>query len=143
MVGAGAVALAALQTLPFLADRLLVGRLRPGVAALAFPAGVAAAEFLITVVSPFGTAYGSLAVTQYGDLPLLQVVSVTGPWGIGFLIAYFASTVNRLWERPTWRSGLVYLAVLLTVVLAGGARLALAPATARPSGSPASAPAAR
>jgi len=130
VVVAGAVALAALQTLPFLADRLLTGRLRPGVAALAFPAAVAATEFLITVVSPFGTAYGSLAVTQYGDLPLLQVVSVTGPWGVGFLIAYFASTVNRLWERPGWRGGLVYVAVLLTVVLAGGARLALASSTA-------------
>ncbi|MGW7098860.1 nitrilase-related carbon-nitrogen hydrolase [Streptomyces sp. NPDC054883] len=127
VVVAGAVALAALQTLPFLADRLLVGRLRPGVAALAFPAGVAATEFLITLLSPFGTAYGSLAVTQYGDLPLLQVVSVTGPWGLGFLVAYFASTVNRMWERPAWRSGMVYLAVLLTVVLAGGVRLAFAP----------------
>ncbi|MGW3103930.1 nitrilase-related carbon-nitrogen hydrolase [Streptomyces sp. NPDC001100] len=130
VVVAGAVALAALQTLPFLADRLLTGRLCPGVAALAFPAAVAATEFLITVVSPFGTAYGSLAVTQYGDLPLLQVASVTGPWGIGFLIAYFASTVNRLWEQPSWRGGLVYVAVLLTVLLAGGARLALAPSEA-------------
>ena len=82
------------------------------------------------MLSPFGTAYGSLAVTQYGDLPLLQVVSVTGPWRLGLLIAYFASTVNRVWERPAWRSGLVYVAVLLTVVLAGGARLALGPSTA-------------
>ncbi|MEV7394626.1 nitrilase-related carbon-nitrogen hydrolase [Streptomyces sp. NPDC091215] len=125
----GLTALAALQTLPFLADRLLVERLRPAVAALAFPAGVAAGEFLITVLSPFGTAYGSLAVTQYGDLPLLQVISITGPWGIGFLIAYFASTVNRIWQRPSWHSGVVYGVVLLTVVLAGGARLALSPPT--------------
>jgi apolipoprotein N-acyltransferase len=133
VVVAGAVALAALQTLPFLADRLLAGRLRPALAVLAFPAAVAAAEFLVTVLSPFGTAYGSLAVTQYGDLPLLQVVSVTGPWGIGFLIALFASSVNRIWERPSWpawRGGLVCAAVLLTVVVAGGARLALAPSTA-------------
>ncbi|MCT9113173.1 nitrilase [Streptomyces mirabilis] len=126
---AGAAALAALQTLPFLADRLLVNRLRPAVAALAFPAAVAGGEFLITVLSPFGTAYGSLAVTQYGDLPLLQIISVTGSWGIGFLIAYFASTVNRIWERPSWRSGLVYGAVLLTVVLTGSARLAFSPST--------------
>lgn len=129
VTAAGAVALAALQTLPFLADRLLVNRLRPAVAALAFPAAVAGGEFLITVLSPFGTAYGVLAVTQYGDLPLLQIISVTGSWGIGFLIAYFASTVNRIWERPSWRGGLVYGAVLLTVVLAGGARLAFSPST--------------
>ncbi|MFF4183558.1 nitrilase-related carbon-nitrogen hydrolase [Streptomyces sp. NPDC001691] len=125
---AGAIGLAALQTLPFLADRLLVTRLRPAWAALGFPAALAASEFLITTVTPLGTAYGCLAVTQYGDLPLLQLVSVTGPWGIGFLIAYFASTVNRVWERPSWRGGLVYGAVLLSVLLAGGARLALSPA---------------
>ena len=129
VVVAGAVALAALQTLPFLADRLLAGRLRPWMAALVFPASLADAEFLITVLSPFGTAYGSLAVTQYGDLPLLQVVSVTGPWGIGFLIGYFASTANRIWQRPSWRSGVAYVAVLLAVVLAGGARLAFGPST--------------
>ncbi|MFD8221035.1 nitrilase-related carbon-nitrogen hydrolase [Streptomyces sp. NPDC059697] len=129
VTAAGAAALAAVQTLPFLADRLLVNRLRPAVAALAFPAAVAGGEFLITVLSPFGTAYGSLAVTQYGDLPLLQIISVTGSWGIGFLIAYFASTVNRIWERPSWRGALVYGAVLLTVVLTGSARLAFSPST--------------
>jgi apolipoprotein N-acyltransferase len=129
VVVAGAIALGALQTLPFLADRLLVGRLRPWMAVLTFPAGVAGAEFLITLLSPFGTAYGSLAVTQYGDLPLLQVTSITGLYGIGFLIAWFASTINRIWERPAWRSAMVYTAVLLTVVLGGGARLALTPST--------------
>ncbi|MBY8879951.1 nitrilase-related carbon-nitrogen hydrolase [Actinacidiphila acidipaludis] len=125
----GAAALAAVQTLPFLADGLLAGRLRPALAACVFPSAVAGAEFLIGVVSPFGTAYGSLAVTQYGDLPLLQVVSVTGSWGIGFLIAYFASTVNRIWERPSWRPGLAYGALVTAVVLAGGARLAFSPAS--------------
>ncbi|MQY36465.1 Apolipoprotein N-acyltransferase [Streptomyces sp. RB17] len=127
VVLAGALALAALQTLPFVADRLLVARLHPMAASLVFPAGVAGIEFLITLVSPFGTAYGSLAVTQHGDLPLLQVVSVTGPWGIGFLIAYVASTVNRLWAGARWRSGLLCTAVLLGVLLAGGARTAFFP----------------
>ncbi|OLZ63063.1 nitrilase [Streptomyces sp. IMTB 2501] len=127
VVFAGAVALAAIQTLPFLADRLLVHRLRPAPAALVLPAGVAAAEFLITLVSPFGTAYGSLAVTQHADLPLLQIASVTGPWGVGFLIGCVASTVNRVWDRPSWRGGLACTAVLLSVLLAGSARLAFFP----------------
>ncbi|MFH9968378.1 nitrilase-related carbon-nitrogen hydrolase [Streptomyces mirabilis] len=133
VVVAGATALAALQTLPYLADRLLAGRLRPALATLAFPAGVAATEYLITVVSPFGTAYGSLASTQHGDLPLLQLVSVTGPWGIGFLIGYVAAAVNGIWERwerPSGRAGLLYAALLPAFVLAaGGARLALTPPT--------------
>ncbi|AOR37622.1 nitrilase [Streptomyces fodineus] len=127
VVFTGALALAALQTLPFLADRLLTPRLRPAPAALVFPAGVAAAEFLINLLSPFGTAFGSLAVTQHANLPLLQVVSVTGPWGIGFLIGYVASTANRIWDSSSWRGGVVCTAVLLSVLLAGGARLTLSP----------------
>ncbi|GAA4609777.1 hypothetical protein GCM10023195_39690 [Actinoallomurus liliacearum] len=127
---AGAVGLSALQTLPFLLDRLLVGRLRPWMSVLTFPAAVAGSEFLITLLSPFGTAYGSLTVTQYGDLPLLQVTSITGSYGVGFLIAWSASVIARFWERPSWRSargGGVYVAVLTAVVLGGGARLAFSP----------------
>ncbi|MFJ9849389.1 nitrilase-related carbon-nitrogen hydrolase [Streptomyces sp. NPDC101150] len=131
---AGAVALAALLTLPFLLDRLLLGRLRPWMTVAVFPAAVAATEFLITVLSPFGTAYGNLAVTQYGDLPLLQVVSVTGSYGIGFLIAWCASVANRAWETASWRAArrtvVTCAAVLLAVVLGGGTRLAFFPSEA-------------
>ncbi|MFF0388069.1 nitrilase-related carbon-nitrogen hydrolase [Kitasatospora sp. NPDC004615] len=137
VVVAGAAGLAAIQTVPFVADRLLVGRLRPWQAALVFPAGLAAGEFLITVLSPFGTAYGSLAVTQYDNLPLLQVVSVTGPYGVGFLVGWFASTVLRVRRWPSWRSGVVCGSVLVAVLLAGGARLATDPvggATVRVAG---------
>jgi apolipoprotein N-acyltransferase len=128
-VVAGALALGLLQTLPYVLDRLLVRRLRPWMALLTFPAAVAGAEFLITLLSPFGTAYGSLAVTQYGDLPLLQVISITGLYGIGFLIAWFASTANRIWETTQWRTGIAFTAVLGVVFLGGGARLAFLPPT--------------
>ncbi|WP_433173542.1 nitrilase-related carbon-nitrogen hydrolase [Actinoallomurus sp. CA-150999] len=127
---AGAVGLGVLQMLPFLLDRLLVGRLRPWMSVLTFPAAIAGSEFLITLLSPFGTAYGSLTVTQYGDLPLLQVTSIIGSYGIGFLIAWFASVVNRFWESPSWRSarsGIVYGTALAVVILGGGARLAFSP----------------
>lgn len=145
VIVAGAAGLAALQALPFLLDRLLVARLRPWAATLVFPAALAGSEFLITLLSPFGTAYGSLAVTQYGDLPLLQVVSVTGSYGIGFLIAWFAAVAVARWERPSRRPGrgvLVYAGVLAAVLTGGGLRLALAPdpATVRVAGvSPAAA----
>ena len=41
----------------------------------------------------------SLAYTQYGNLPLLQVISLTGAYGVSFLIAWFASVGNRAWEQ--------------------------------------------
>ena len=107
----------------------LVGRL------LLFPAALAAGQFLIAVVSPFGTAYGLLAATQYGNLPLLQVISLTGPYGIAFLAGWLATASNQVWENPVpWRtSGLVigtFAAVLAIILLWGGARMAFFPAGA-------------
>jgi apolipoprotein N-acyltransferase len=57
---------------------------------------------------------------------------VTGIWGITFLIAWFAAVANWAWERgftlPKVRTGVaVYAAIIGTVLLGGGARLALSP----------------
>src|SRR3712207_8758251 len=50
---------------------------------MVFPAAVTTAELVATVGNPFGTA-GSTAYSQYAGLPLLQLVSVTGIWGLTF-----------------------------------------------------------
>lgn len=127
VIVAGAVAIGALRTVPYVLDRWLVRRLPTWAGLLVFPAAVAGTEFLLTLVTPFGTAFGVLAVTQYGELPLLQVVAVTGSYGIGFLIAWFAGVANLAWAgrtRAALRPCAVFAAVLLAVVGFGGARLA-------------------
>jgi apolipoprotein N-acyltransferase len=73
-----------------------------------------------------------VAYTQVDNLPLLQSAAATGLWGIGFLMAWFASVVNWAWQqRFDWervRAGaLTYAGVLAAVLALGGARLALAP----------------
>ena len=95
-----------------------------------FPAAVTTAELLGTIGNPFGTA-GSTAYSQYGSLPLLQLVSVTGIWGLTFLISWLAPVVNQIWERGWSDSAVRAPAVLLVVaftaaLLFGGARLAFA-----------------
>jgi apolipoprotein N-acyltransferase len=122
--------LTGLTTLPYLADRLMTPRLQGFVATLVFPLAFTTLEYLSSF-GPFGTYY-SIANTQYGDLPLMQVVSVTGIWGITFLLTWFAAVVNWAWERgfawPNVRGGwLLYAGVLAVVLLGGGARLALFP----------------
>jgi len=62
----------------------------------------------------------------------MQLVSVTGIWGITFLLTWFAAVVNWAWEQhfawPNVRGGgLLYAAVLAVVLMGGGARLALFP----------------
>ena len=116
--------------LPYLADRLISPRLQGFVATLVFPAAYTAVEYLGSLGS-FG-AFSSMANTQYGNLPLMQLVSVTGIWGITFLINWFAAVVNWAWERefawPEVRVGvLLYAGILAAVLLGGGARLVLFP----------------
>lgn len=119
--------IALLVTLPYLADRLMTPRLNGFVATLVFPVALTALEYLSSF-SPNGTIY-SLAYTQYGDLPLMQLVSVTGIWGITFLIAWFAAVANWAWDHEfdvlKARSGaLLYAGVLAVVMTGGSARLA-------------------
>jgi apolipoprotein N-acyltransferase len=115
--------------LPFVADRLLAPRVPGFWSTLVFPAAWVALEFASSRLNPYGT-WGALAYTQYGNLPLMQLVSVTGIWAIAFLVAWFAAVVNWAWDRQfEWgkirRGVLLYAAVWSVVMLAGGARLAL------------------
>ncbi|WP_181037522.1 nitrilase-related carbon-nitrogen hydrolase [Arthrobacter sp. ZGTC412] len=120
--------------LPFAVDRVLAPRLAGVPRTLVFPAAVTTVEFLGTIGNPFGTA-GSTAYSQYAGLPLLQLVSVTGIWGLTFLVSWFAPVVNEVWERGWSRSGVVspaglFTAVTVAALLFGGARLAFsAPGT--------------
>jgi apolipoprotein N-acyltransferase len=119
---------------PYLVDRILAPRLGTLARTLTFPAAVTTVELLGTIGNPFGAA-GSTAYSQYASLPLLQVVSVTGIWGLTFLVSWLAPVVNELWEhgasgRDVRRATALFVAVLVTAMLFGGARLAFAgPAT--------------
>ena len=62
-----------------------------------FPIAATALDFFQANGSPFGT-FGASAYSQRGFLPVMQIASVTGIWGITFVMSLFASTVNRFWE---------------------------------------------
>jgi apolipoprotein N-acyltransferase len=64
-------------------------------AALIVPSIWVVAEFLTSRISIHGTA-GNLAYTQMNFLPILQMASLTGIWGISFCILLFATTVSIL-----------------------------------------------
>jgi apolipoprotein N-acyltransferase len=80
---AAGTALAAI--FPYLVDRLVAPRIGGSLAILIFPLAWTSHEYLTALIGPFGTI-GSIAYTHYGNLPLLQLVSVTGLWGKSFLI---------------------------------------------------------
>jgi len=116
--------------IPYLADRWLVPRIGGLLATLVFPTAWVALEY-INSLGPFGS-WGSAAYSQYGNLALLQLLSVTGLWGISFLIGWFAAICNWLWEEG-WdstqarRGAYLCIGTVAAVVLVGGARMALFP----------------
>ncbi|MCU1641634.1 MAG: nitrilase [Nocardia sp.] len=75
--------------------RGLLHRGHPGWAALALPTGWVTLEFLLSLAGSTG-AWWSLAYTQAGVLPLVQSVSLTGVWGITFLILLVPSAVTAV-----------------------------------------------
>jgi apolipoprotein N-acyltransferase len=75
-----------------------VARLPGWIAAFGFPLAWTTYEFLASLVSPHGTAL-SLAYTQVSVLPVIQLASVTGIWGITFLVTLIPSAIATAWAR--------------------------------------------
>ncbi|MHC2433925.1 nitrilase-related carbon-nitrogen hydrolase [Bradyrhizobium sp. USDA 4451] len=126
-----AIVFGAVFALPYVADRILTPHLGVLGKLLAFPAAWACTEYLVATLSPLGGMYGLRANTQTEYLSVLQLTSVLGPYSIGFLINWFATTVNWMWERPRdsrRRSvAIAYGTVLGVVLIGGGLRLAFTP----------------
>ena len=124
------------MALVFLADRLIVGPRASFAGTLFLPAAMTWLEFFSSQGSPFGT-WGALAYTQAGAPVLVQLVSVTGLWGLTFLLVWFASVANWAFEhRDEGRRvlpGVAVFAGVLGVILAFGAlRLARAGSVGEP-----------
>jgi len=119
-----------MYTLPYAADRLIGTRLPSWARLLIFPLAFTTVDWLMSL-SRLINSTGSLAYSQYSNLALLQVISVTGMWGITFLITWCASTVNALWEcgfdwQPVKAQVITFVMVLLAIIGLGGLRLAFA-----------------
>jgi apolipoprotein N-acyltransferase len=99
-------------------------------AMLAFPAAWTACEYIRNLLSVHATA-GSLAYTQLRFLPLLQLASIAGPWGITYLLLLFpAALAIGLHLLPTGRQHALRVAgaafsVILAVLIFGVVRLKL------------------
>ncbi len=102
-------------------------------AALIFPSFWVFYEFASESLSPHSTA-GNISYSQMNFLPVLQLASVTGIWGISFCLFLFASTVSVLLSgtsnRDEKRSLAIAVGLVLVAVLGFGAwRLHSTPAS--------------
>src|SRR3990172_2682171 len=117
-------------SLPFLADRWLAPRIKGFGATLVYPLAVTTQFYLYNLVSPMGS-FGTTGYEQYNNLALIQLISVTGIWGLTLLVSWLGPVVNWAWEQsfswPQIRRGLaIWAGVVGAVLIFGGLRLAFA-----------------
>jgi len=119
------VAPAVIFALAVLLFRWLAERGRWIWAALGFPSTWVVYEFLNAATSPHGT-FGSVAYSQMNFLPILQIASLTGIWGVVFCVFLFPAVVAVLLvanNSQTRRSVYGVLALLIAVLSWGVWRL--------------------
>ncbi len=103
---------------------------------LVYPISVTAIDFFSSSGSPFGT-FGAAAYSQAGFTALMQLSAIAGMWAFPFIVSWFASVVNYVWESNfQWakirRGVLIFAGVLILVFGFGVGRMMLAaPARAR------------
>lgn len=93
------VGMAPIGLIPNIIDRMYYRRF-PNSAwiTLIYPITWTAVDFFSSNGSPFGT-FGALGYSQRDFLTVMQIASVTGLWGITFIIGWFASLANYVWEN--------------------------------------------
>ena len=92
------VLLAFALALPYIADRLMYNKVKGFLATLVFPVSAAALYFLISLEGPFD-GDGVFSLYFIGDLSLKQFVSVTGLWGLIFILSWISSVICWVWDN--------------------------------------------
>ena len=117
-----------------LCTRFVVLSLRSWTSILIYPSLWVAYEFLLLLILQ-GHAHFSIAYSQAFFLPLIQIVSITGMWGVTFLLALIPSGIAIAWFHRR-RADLAFGSLtgtfaLLAIALAYGLiRLSAPPAMA-------------
>lgn len=116
-----AVHLSLMAALAYAADRVLARHLPALAGTLVFPLALVTLELLQARLGPLGT-FGAVASTQADHAALAQLASLTGPWGITFLVGWVASAVNTaidLRARPL-RAAVALAPAMAAVALVAG-----------------------
>ena len=111
----------------FFIDRLLYSKIDGFSATLIFPLLYTSFDFLLNLFNPFGTL-GILGYSQFGFLSFSQLASVTGMWGLTFMITWFGSVMywaleNYTNKNHTLKALAIYFSILISILVYGSIRL--------------------
>ncbi len=112
--------------IPFLLDRIIMQKIKGVISSLVFPSAYVLLEYIVVSTNPSGS-YGTMGHTQ-DYLPLMQIVSITGIWGIVFIVTWTSSIFNWLWDKgydiKSLKKALpLYFVPLMLMILLGQVRL--------------------
>ncbi len=113
----------------FVLDSVIYRRHKSFLSTLVFPLSYVVLEYIITLTNPLGNT-GILAYSQYQILPFMQLASVTGTFGITFLIVWFGSFLNFAYDHihrfaDIKKYVIIYTIIIITVLSLGSIRLVL------------------
>jgi apolipoprotein N-acyltransferase len=122
----GMLFLALLFLIPFILDKILYKKLPRFASSLIYPSAVVTIELLLSFTT--GTT-GTFSDTQFTLPPLVMTSAIFGAFGLSFVVAWFASMLNYLWEEE-WKiknlgySGFTYIAIMAGMLIYGGTVIA-------------------
>jgi apolipoprotein N-acyltransferase len=110
-----------ISLIPYAIDRAYHRRFPQAVwLTLIYPIAATGMDFFSASGSPFGT-FGAAAYSQRDFLAIMQIVSVTGLWGVTFVFSWFASVANHILENGIKGNRIALtFACVLTLILGLG-----------------------
>ena len=107
------------ELLPYLIDRLFHKKLNSSIGLFLFPAVAVLLEYLLSFVF---SSIGVLAATQSNSTEFIQLASVTGVWGVSFVMYWTASVITHTLIKNEYKPLRPLIAVLILIFLFGYAR---------------------
>jgi apolipoprotein N-acyltransferase len=124
-----AALLAFIYFIPVFLDRYFHRRNAGFLSTFIYPLTGVLLEYVLSFINPTAS-WGAIAYTQHNNIVLLQLISITGIYGIAFIVGWTASILNWVWEnRTNWnqiKKGVYsYLSIMIIIFLFGSIRLNL------------------
>jgi apolipoprotein N-acyltransferase len=110
-------------------DRFTSTRLKGVPRTLVYPLAYVIIDHFLSLTPVVSTTF-TFAGSQFILTPLVHMTSVTGLWGLLFVMSWFASVANTAWEGGfdirVWKTPfLTFTAVLVVILAFGGIRISI------------------
>lgn len=115
--------------LPYIADRLIGPKIKGFASTLVFAVSATAMYFLDSIYGPFDGIMVFYAYMQYGNAPLMQLLSIASIWGLVFLLSWFASVICWAWinkfdSHAIRKGSRIFSCIAVALLIFGGAKIA-------------------